>query len=414
MSYMNCCNWDDCTLCGECLMKCPVMQMEKDEARYAISRLIEGKDAPRVFDECTLCFNCNNYCPIEGLRPHELIQQRMLEHRGKVPEFIKYLLNGMTLPTIWRDVYGKLNDDELDILARWSKTPPPSKEILFIGCIGRATSAYDIEHSEVLKELPKFGPPDICCGELHYRIGGWDAYSDMIEKTIQRFSELDIERMVCYCGSCYNFLSNILPNVYGKKLPFKLISMYEWLWERVDSGRLELKKPLKFRAAVHESCYVSELGSQFPEILRKLYIAAGAEITELEHHGKDNITCGFVSMARKGNFPQGFLSMVKEQNKKYKEARDADVEYMALNCPGCFIGLSFTNFYRRVKLRYMPDELLGAYGDTITTPIEKKFSLFLMSLMKRMPRLLFHRGYTPDGFTIDSDSNIKLTRGSGL
>jgi Fe-S oxidoreductase len=388
--------------------------MEKDEAQLAIKRLIEGKEASRVFDECTLCFNCNNYCPIEGLRPHELIQQRMLEHRGKVPEFIKYLLNSMPSPTIWQDAYGKLNDDEQDILDRWSPIPPPSKEILFIGCIGKATSAYDIEHSEVLKELPKFGPPDICCGELHYRLGGWDAYTTMIEKTLQRFSKLDIERMVCYCGSCYNFLSNILPKVYGKKLPFKVISMYEWMWERVESGKLELKKPLKFRAAVHESCYVSELGSQFPEILRKLYTAAGAELTELEHHGKDNITCGFVSMARKGNFPQAFFSMVKEQNKKYREARNADVKDMVLNCPGCFIGLSFTNFFRSVKLRYMPDELLRAYGDKITTPIEKRFGLFLMLLIKSMPRLLFHRGHNPDGFTIDKDSNLTDTRKSGL
>ena len=414
MSYMDCCNWDDCTRCGECLMKCPVMKMEKDEARIAIGRLIEGKEVRRVFDECTLCFNCNNYCPIEGLRPHELIQQRMLEHRGKVPEFIKYLLNSMPSPTIWQDAYERLNDNEKDILDRWSQIPPPSKEILFIGCIGKATSAYDIEHSEVLKELPKFGPRDICCGELHYRIGGWDAYTSMIEKTIQRFSELDIERMVCYCGSCYNFLSNILPKVYGKELPFKLVSMYEWLWERVESGGLELKKPLNFRAAVHESCYVSELGSRFPEILRTLYTATGAELTELEHHGKDNITCGFVSMARKGNFPQAFLSMVKEQNKKYGEAKDADVKYMALNCPGCFIGLSFTNFLRRVGLRYMPDELLRAYGDTITTPIQKRLGLFLTLLIKRMPRLLFHRGHNPDGFTIEKDSKLTDTKKSGF
>ncbi|MBN2028167.1 MAG: hypothetical protein JW854_15570, partial [Actinobacteria bacterium] len=27
MSYMDCCDWSKCTVCGECLMKCPVLEM---------------------------------------------------------------------------------------------------------------------------------------------------------------------------------------------------------------------------------------------------------------------------------------------------------------------------------------------------------------------------------------------------
>ena len=393
MAYSDCCDWSKCTRCGECLIKCPVIDIEKDEAQFEISQLIKGEEAPHVFNQCTLCFNCNNYCPVEGLRPHELIQQRMLEHRGKVPEYIKYFLNGMPAPTFWDDVYGQLSFSERDILRQWSEIPPPSKEILWVGCMGRM-SCYDINNSEVFKNLPKFGPPDLCCGELHYRLGGWDAYVDIIEKTLNRFDDLDIERMVCYCGSCYNYLSNILPRVYGKDLPFEPISIYQWLWEKVDKGELELKRPLKFRAAVSESCYVSELGPEFPKTLRKLYKAAGMEIVELEHHGNNNLTCGTVSMARKSNFPSSFLTMVREQKKKYKEVKNAGVKDMALNCPGCFLTLCFTNYLFGKRLRYMPDELLSAFGDNIQTPIRKRFPLFLKALFKRMPRFLIHEDYT--------------------
>ncbi|MHA1657566.1 MAG: 4Fe-4S binding protein [Promethearchaeota archaeon] len=31
--------WNKCTLCGECLMKCPVMKMDKNEAVFVINNI---------------------------------------------------------------------------------------------------------------------------------------------------------------------------------------------------------------------------------------------------------------------------------------------------------------------------------------------------------------------------------------
>ena len=414
MSYMDCCDWSQCTQCGECLMQCPVMQMSEGEAKAAIGMLIRGETPPRVFEECTYCFDCNRLCPIEGLRPHELILQRGLEHREKVPRVLQYLMNGQTPPTLWSDVYGSLTFDEQTILRHWSAIPPPSKEILFIGCIGKM-SCYDIENSTVLKDLPKFGPPDICCGELAYRLGGWDAYVDTIERTLDRFADLRIDRMVCYCGSCYNYLSNILPKVYGKELPFELISLYEWLWERYEQGALTVHKPLGFRAAVHESCYVSELGEGFADTLRRLYTAAGAQVVDLEHHGEKNLSCGAVSAVRTLNLTK---SIIKEQRHKYAEVKDAGVREMAVNCPGCYITLGFTNTFFGTRLRYMPDELLQAFGDTIRTPLGKRFPLIIRTFAKRGAGLLLAKDLeelppirtgTASGIRVVTESRIPLT-----
>ena len=231
MSYMNCSDWSKWTLCGQCLMQCPVLSMDEDQAKVEIQALIKGEDAPRVLSECTLCFDCNNFCP-EGLRPHELILQRVLEQRKKpVAAIIPYMCNGMTQPSFFPDLYNGLNQKETDILKKWSEIPSKSKDLLWVGCIGRM-SCIDLENSQTLQSLPKYGPPDLCCGELHYRFGSWEAFTKRTEDTLERFEQLDIERMVCYCGSCYNFLSVALPKVYGKKLPFKLISLYQWLAEK--------------------------------------------------------------------------------------------------------------------------------------------------------------------------------------
>lgn len=371
--------WSKCTKCGDCLVKCPVMQMGRQEAVNEITALLKTGYSEKIFNECTFCFSCNKYCP-QGLRPYEFILEKFMEARkkkGKISAIYPFLCNGMKT-SMWQDIYSMLSKTERTILEKWSDVPPPSKEILWVGCIGRI-SCFDIENSNVLSELPKFGPPDLCCGELAYRLGSWKAYTDTVEKNLKAFEKLQIERMVCYCGSCYNYLSNILKNVYGKTLPFELISLYEWLNERRESGYLKLKKPLKMKTTLHESCYVSELGESFAQCLRALYSSTGAEIIELPHHGDNNLSCGAASVLRTLNLPK---SLFKEQWKKYNEVRKTGVKAMAVNCPGCLITLSFTNMFAGIKLHYMPEELLHAYGDKITKPLSKRIPLFMLAFMK--------------------------------
>ncbi|MBN1364173.1 MAG: (Fe-S)-binding protein [Syntrophaceae bacterium] len=379
MSYTQLADWNKCTKCGDCLVKCPVMQMDKSTAIAEITNLLQTGYSDRIFKECTFCFRCNSFCP-EGLRLNELILEKFLDakkKKGKISALIPFLFNG-TKPSMWQDLYSMLSKTEKSILKKWSEIPPPSKEILWVGCIGRL-SCFDIENSTVLRELPKFGPADLCCGELPYRLGSWKAYSDTIEKTLKVFEKLNIERMVCYCGSCYNYLSNILKNVYGRELPFKLISMYEWLNEKRKSGQIQLKKPLHLKTTHHESCYVSELGNDFGRCLRDLYTSAGVEVVQLPHHGENNLSCGAVSVIRTLFLPS---SLFKEQLKKYKDVKATGLRDMAVNCPGCFMTLAFTSWLAGIKLHYMPDDLLKAYGDTVTKPLFTRIPLFMLAFMK--------------------------------
>lgn len=379
MSYADCCDWDKCTLCGECLMKCPVMEMGENEAKAEFALLLKGEEAPRVFSECTLCFKCNNYCP-EGLRPYELILDRITSREKGKPGLFPYFVNGLPAPGLFQDLYGKLSFGEQEILRRWSSPPPPAQDMLFVGCIGKAI-CHDIENSQVMKDLPKFGPSDVCCGELAYRGGAWDTYTEITERLLSRFDELDIERMVCYCASCYNFLSVILPKVYGKQLPFQLVSLYQWLLERLEAGELEVSRPLTYRAAIHESCYASELGPEFYEALRRLYHAAGVEVVELEHNRDRALSCGAASIARRWN-P---LDIMREQNRRYREVKASGTRQMAVNCPGCFLTLSSTSWLQGIKVHYMVEELLRAFGDDISTPLVKRLPLITRTLVRRAP-----------------------------
>ncbi|RLC31611.1 MAG: hypothetical protein DRH32_03965 [Deltaproteobacteria bacterium] len=333
---------------------------------------------------CTFCFDCNRFCPVEGLRPHELILQRAIEQRKKVPAALEYLVNGRGRKNLFSDLYRKLRPEEKAVLEKWSK-PPEAREILWVGCIGKL-SCLDIDNSKALAPLAKFGPPDLCCGELAYRLCGWEMYEEIVTRTIEVLSGLDIDRMVCYCGSCYNYFSSILPKVYGKKLPFELISMYQWLWERFEKGELQIKNPRSYKAAVHESCYVSELEDDFADCLRRLYRSAGVETVELAHHGKKNLSCGAVSVLRSINV---LSSTFKEQRRKYREVSQAGVSDIAVNCPGCYITLSFSNRLFAKKLHYMPDELLAAFGDDITVPLGRRIPMIAATFAKNLPAAVF-------------------------
>lgn len=79
-----------------------------------------------------------------------------------------------------------------------------------------------------------------------------------------------IKHLVCYCGSCANFLGNIWPNYHGVELPFEVTNIWEWLWERYQKGELNVQNKVSGKVAVNDSCYSSELGDKFFEAIRGL------------------------------------------------------------------------------------------------------------------------------------------------
>ncbi len=387
MSYIDCCDWDECSACGTCLIKCPVMKMKKDEAKKEIALLLEGRPAPRVYAECTLCYGCNAYCP-SGLKPYELILERIMERnlsRKSVSAMVPYFLLGMPGNNFWTDVYGKFSAQEKGILSRWSEPPAPSEEVLYLGC-GPRLFCGDIENSRVFADLPKFGPPDTCCGEMHYRSASWRAYSEIAERTFRSFQQLEADRIVYFCDSCYIYMSKTLPEVYGKELPFEHVSLYRWLMERYDRGEIEVKNPQSFKAAISEPCYVSELGKDFYELLRRVYEKTGAEFVELENNREKSLSCGMANFVKDNRI----RDMIKCQNVKYRQAKAAGAMELALNCYGCVFTMVSTAWLHGMKLHFMPQEVLKAFGDEINTPLASRAPLVARTVAKRLP-LLFKK-----------------------
>lgn len=352
-----------CSNCGICLQKCPVMKMGVEESKAEIARLINGEDPKRVFDECSFCFSCNHYCP-QGLRPYNLIMERITakyRDSGKdIPRELSYMMTGKNETGFVFDQYNAAPDEDKAILVRWSKVPPKAKDTLFIGCHGR-TVPGSIEHSRVLSSLVKFGPRDACCGELAYRFGDIETFVKTVERTYRQLEALETDRLVCYCGSCSNFLGNVWPNYHKIKLPFKVISLYEWIWEKYQAGELSIQRQDPRKIVVSDSCYTSELGDGFYEALRGLYKASGMSLIELENNRYDSLCCGMATALRESRGDRSEVAVTTK--KKMEQIRATKEKEVICNCPGCVGSLSHSLKLQGVKVSFGVNEILWAFGD---------------------------------------------------
>lgn len=350
----------ECIECGTCLQKCPVMKMDQDEAKAEIVRLITGEETKRVLKECTFCFTCNHYCP-NGLKPYNLIMERMAEHNRKnnaeLPFWVTEMINGKDKPGFFNDQYEASSDDDKAIIKRWSEIPAKTKDILYIGCVGRI-NPYNIEHSKALKNLPKYGPRDICCGDIPYRFGEYQAFSEIAEKAFNRLSLLNADRLVCYCASCANYFGNIWPNCHGLKLPFEIISLHEWLWEQYQKGSLQIQKKVKQDIVISDSCHAGGLGEGFMSSIRGLYEAAGMNVVELENSKYDSLCCGVGSLLRCSHNQSG---VSEDTQRKIKQILETGADNVTFDCHGCVANLSQALKGTNIKLHHAMDDILEAF-----------------------------------------------------
>jgi Fe-S oxidoreductase len=347
------------------------MKMGKEESQAEIGRLIKGRETERVLNECTFCFSCNHYCP-QGLRPYALIMERAAEKQQKtgkgLPPYVNYLFTGKTDSCVFWDVYAVESEEEKEILDKWEQLPSKSPEALFIGCIGREIP-YGTEHSRVFQGLPKYSPRNACCGELAYRYGDYQSFSNTVERTREMLERLDTERLVCYCGSCANYLGNIWPNYHGVKLPFEILSVWEWLWEKYRNGDIKVERPIDRKVALTDSCYSSELGDGFLDAVRGLHQAVGMEVVELENNRFDNLTCGTVSSFRNNyDLQEG----AKETKKKMAQVLNTGVGDLSCYCPGCYMQLRGAAKKANMQAHYALEEILWAFGDEYPVPLEER------------------------------------------
>jgi hypothetical protein len=340
---------------------------------------------------------CSAVCPC-GCNPYGLILYRWFR-RGRRDRYP--LRASLVMPlepeNAWQKVMGNLPDDEAPLLARWCdlERDELAGRAVFAGC-NLQILPY-MADTPLFEGLPIFGRPDLCCGEVYYRMGVLDRVKAVAERLTGVYAEFPAREVVAYCQACYNVLSNILPRYFDASFPFEVTYFGDILADMVLSGSLEVKGKLAgLKVTVQDPCHAKLLGAGFREKPRRILEYMGCEVIEMRHTGEMSLCCGLGHGAARFN-P---LDMAAGTVRRLREARATGADRLAVYCNSCdllfSVGTQVTPFI--IPVWHLNELVCEAMG--VQTPrrnLSRARAMVSELFVKGAPKILSRKRFFPTG-----------------
>lgn len=387
MDLFNAFDEKKCTLCGQCFHRCPVMSLPLDVAKDEIVRLVNNNETKHVLQKCTSCFACNFICP-EACNPAQLILDRWHE---------KYIKEGLRLrakyfiphnkPNFRTYVLDRLPEDEKKLVESWDDTSE-CEEVFYPGC-NVITSPY-LTKTKLLEGLTIRGSLDMCCGEMYYRMGLYDQVEQTAKRLERYFNEMGVKKMIIPCTAGRNMFTNVLPK-FGVKFDFEIQHMLPWIFDKIESGEIEIEKKLEMTATIQESCYGKMFGDAYLDIPRKILERIGVTVVEEDLCRENALCCGIA-----GGFSplSGFhplhiaLATIRSLRLAQKTGAQALVSY----CAGCLQMLSVGRIsypIKKMPIYHILELVQMAIGETPDRRnSQRAWQLFAGTLINQFPKVL--------------------------
>jgi Fe-S oxidoreductase len=303
---------EKCTLCGECLMKCPYLAYTEEKAKKEFKKLIDGEPTP-VTSDCITCAACNMICP-EGANPFDLINDRQ-EETGTF-ELTKQAQMTLGMGSRLRS---KVIEGE------------PGKPVMNLCVMGDLHPG--VIEGQLFEGLTLLKGSDYFCyfGLIH--AGTPSVVKDNAQTFVDNLAKTGAKEIICYHDDCYSMLANKVKE-YGIALPFKPIHIIEYLRDYVKEHENQIKK-LGMKIAYQQPC-ASRYTFEKDKILDELFQLIGAERVSRKYDREDALCCG--------NAQAGMVNVSKEvevewRMKNIMDAKEAGAKAMVFLCPVCVLGL---------------------------------------------------------------------------
>ena len=354
---------DACTQCGECLKNCPVqdvtgnpnisppekIRMFKEfiKATDGLKPMLFGEgtidrklleDFTKAVFECTVCGACGRNCSV-GIITERLwpVLRKEMVRRGLGPLGPQANMPGVIERT--GNPYDKPPADRyLPWFPEGVKVAENADVAYYAGCTGAYQAQPMVKGdvsvlSAIGEEFTMLPPEDeVCCGFPLFITGQHDMLKGLVSRLVNAYEVRGVKTLLCSCPCCVNIMVKDWPIFYGKKLPFKIRHITQFVEEALKTGKLQFKKGLKERIIYHDPCYLSRgvgiiaeprfILSQIPEI----------QLMEFERHGLDSRCCGAGGAARKV-FHENAIAMGRLT---IDEAVAKKADKLVLNCPACY------------------------------------------------------------------------------
>jgi len=394
---LNICSFDFfryecCTLCGECLYRCPYLDLDREEAVLEKRKLLEGKDS-LVLKRCISCYACNLFCP-NDCRPYELVTRKWFERylREGLPARARYLMPTLKL-NFRSDLVRGMNRREKELLEKWRKTPPEGELVLYPGC--NSLALPHILDASFMKGVSISGSWDLCCGEMYYRMGLFDQVKRRAEELTDYYRDKKIGTMLFNCPACLNMFRNVLPDQFGARFNFRTAYLGTYLLEQIEAGSISPVKKLDKAVTVHDSCQGRVLGEEVMSANRGLLQQCGVEIVEMERSGKYGLCCGAAAGANRYN-PFDILSAAVRALKEGAKSKKTGADELALYCGGCQLTLNVSRLVvpTRQPVRHVLEYVKDSCGENAVRPAGKRSLLMLSNILaKSFPGYLSRRRF---------------------
>jgi len=317
---------ETCKRCGACLIACPNLQMTKDQAGREILRLVDEGKGDFILEACAVCGYCDSICPTQSA-PSELRKEILRAHNQKagvrglriMSEDVPFNIMSAGLETE--------KEKKLERLAALTH-PAPAEEVFYLGC-ALSYIYTDLAESRLFEKLPAVGGMKYCCGAYAWHAFGKKEAQIKGRRLLDELKKTGVKSVVTVCPECEDMLGRVYPSlVDGFDIQTK--SIFDYLWEEHQAGRLTFTHPLSEKVTLHDSCARRKTGSLVYENPRRLLRAMGAEVVEMKHCREKSLCCGTPLVG--ANSPLA----AQMAEKRVFEARAAGAQTLAVACAGCF------------------------------------------------------------------------------
>ena len=322
---------DLCNLCGDCLVACQWIDIERDQAILSLRAMIDGEETS-VLKQCITCFGCNEICP-EKANPFDLIAELQekyhifIDEETARTEETKYTFTGE--------------------LAGY-----PLAERVMSTCVFEKTEAGLLQGE--LFDLPRVGGKPYNCWLLFSHWGAESIQKKHAQDLVDRLALTGASEIVCFHDDCYAMLATLAPE-YGIEVPFRPVHLSEYLVEYLTKHKNRIK-PLNLEIAYQRPC-ASRHTPEKEHFVDELFELTGVKRIQRTYDREKALCCASIKLLLGNGDP------VPDQEKNALDAKNNGAQAIVCLCPMCVHNLSAVAQNHGMPLIFLSDVARIALGE---------------------------------------------------
>lgn len=309
-----------CTTC-DCLVKCQYMNFETNDAKEEMLKIFKGDDSS-VLQDCVTCYSCEEYCK-RGNHPFYLITERRQE-KG-------ILTAPRAITRQWINIGEPRGKYELGEI---------KEKILSFGFMPQFLQSVQGKLFDDVMPSYVFGQ-EFFCNVVYIHFADTSIIKQRLPMVIDNFKKLGVKEVVFMHDECYAAFTSLAP-AYGMEVPFKSVHYFEYLYERLQELRNEIR-PLNYRVAYQRPCS-NRLCADTHHFVEDIMKLIGVDLVQRTYEGENAICCGSIFRAM-----YGYELANDVQTRNIDDMEENGAEYCIFNCHGCQNALAAKVAKRGIK-----------------------------------------------------------------